>query len=259
LRSKAQKAWTAVKSACAAATSTSCCAIFIARFRRQRDYPAFASGSPQIPIVALTSSDDQSIIANAVKQGAEDYLIEGAFNTESWSAPSSLQSSAGGCATTSRCKRDSALESARLHAEFRANMSYEIDEPLNRVIGFTRLLVDTGFSGDQREMIEIARTSADALLTIVNGMLDFYKISARKMVLEEVHFDVGRTVEIIMSVFTEQARTKGVAFDCLIHGDMAMRLRGDPGCPCQILTKPTWSAVRSSSPRRARLPLASAA
>ncbi len=138
-------------------------------------------------------------------------------------------------------------------------MSYEIDEPLNRVIGFTRLLVDTGFSGDQREMIEIARTSADALLTIVNGMLDFYKISARKMVLEEVHFDVGRTVEIIMSVFTEQARTKGVAFDCLIHGDMAMRLRGDPGCPCQILTKPTWSAVRSSSPRRARLPLASAA
>ena len=203
--------------------------------------------APEIPIVALSGMDDQSIIQDAVKKGAEDYLVKGAFSTDI------LVRSIHYAIDRKRAReelaraRDSALESARMRAEFLANMSHEIRTPLNGVIGMTRLLIDTRLGTDQREMIEIARMSADALLKIVNDILDFSKISAGKVVLEEADFDLGTAVESVVQIFTEQAHAKGVVLDSFIDGDVPVLLRGDSGRLCQVLTNLVGNAVKFTS------------
>ena len=199
---------------------------------------------PRVPILALSAEEDQGIIAGAVKQGADDFLVKGTFKTDLLVRAIHFAIDRSQAREELAMARDSALESARMRAEFLANMSHEIRTPLNGVIGMTRLLVDTRLSVDQQEMIEIARSSAQTLLRIVNDILDFSKISAGKTVLEEADFDLALAVEGVVEIFAEQAHVKGVALDCLIESDVALRLRGDAGRLGQILTNLVGNAVK---------------
>ena len=200
--------------------------------------------APQIPIIALTGLDDPIIIANAVKHGAEDYLVKGTFKTDVLIRAMLYAIDRARARQDLVTAHDSALESSRLRAEFLANMSHEIRTPLNGVIGMTRLLVDTRLTGDQREMIEIARASAETLLRIVNDILDFSKISVGKVLLEENGFDLGAVVESVDAMFIEQARAKGVAIDSLIENDVPLRVCGDAGRLRQVLTNLVGNAVK---------------
>jgi two-component system sensor histidine kinase/response regulator len=200
--------------------------------------------APDIPIIALSGMDDQSLIQDAVKQGAEDYLVKGAFSTDILVRSIHYAIDRRRVHDDLARARDSALESARVRSEFLANMSHEIRTPLNGVVGMTRLLVDTPLTTDQREMLEIARMSADALLKIVNDILDFSKISAGKVVLDDADFDLGAAVESVVQISAEQARAKGLVLDAFIDGDVPARLRGDAGRLCQVLTNLIGNAVK---------------
>ncbi len=200
--------------------------------------------SPHIPIIALTGMNDPTTMANAVKHGAEDYLVKGTFKTDTLIRAILYAIDRAQARQLLVAARDSALESSRLRAEFLANMSHEIRTPLNGVIGMTRLLVDTRLTGDQREMIKIARASAETLLRIVNDILDFSKISAGKVELEEIGFDLGEMVESVDALFIEQASAKGVAIDSLIENDVALQVCGDAGRLRQVLTNLVGNAVK---------------
>jgi signal transduction histidine kinase/HPt (histidine-containing phosphotransfer) domain-containing protein len=200
--------------------------------------------APDIPIIALSGMDDLSIIQDAVKQGAEDYLVKGGFSTDNLVRSIHYAIDRRRVRDDLARARDSALESARVRSEFLANMSHEIRTPLNGVIGMTRLLVDTPLTIDQHEMLEIARMSADALLKIVNDILDFSKISAGKVVLEDADFDLGATVESVVQISAERAHAKGLVLDSFIDGDVPMRLRGDVGRLCQVLTNLVGNAIK---------------
>jgi signal transduction histidine kinase/HPt (histidine-containing phosphotransfer) domain-containing protein len=200
--------------------------------------------APHVPIIVLSGLNDENLIQDAVKRGAEDYLVKTSFSPDLMARSIRYAIDRKRAMEELEQNRDSALESARLRSEFLANMSHEIRTPLNGMIGMTRLLLNTKLSNDQREMLQIARVSADALLKIVNDILDFSKISAGKVALEEADFDLGTAVESVLALFAEQAQSKGVELASYIDNDVPVLLRGDAGRICQVLTNLIGNAVK---------------
>ena len=140
--------------------------------------------------------------------------------------------------------RDAALEAARIKSEFMANISHEIRTPLNAIVGFTGLLLDTPVSADQSEMLESVRTSSDALLALINDVLDFSKLSAGKLEFENIDFDPHKTVAAALDMFSTAANLKGIELAASIAPDVPAALNGDPGRLRQVLCNLVGNAVK---------------
>jgi two-component system, sensor histidine kinase and response regulator len=144
------------------------------------------------------------------------------------------------------------LESARARAEaatvakgeFLANMSHEIRTPMNAIIGMTDLALQTKLTSRQREYLRTARESAEALMTIINDILDVSKIEARRLTLEHVPFAVRDTIEDSVKLLAPRADQKGLELSCRIAPDVPATLAGDPGRLRQILLNLVGNAVK---------------
>lgn len=143
-----------------------------------------------------------------------------------------------------RKNRDDALESARIKAQFTANVGHEIRTPMNGVLGMLDLLREMRLTRKQREYVEIARNSGHLLLTLLNDLLDFSKLEVGKLKLENIRFDLRQSIEDALELLAEAAHRKHLELAYFIAGDVPQYVVGDPTRLRQIITNLIGNAIK---------------
>ncbi|MGL4973959.1 MAG: ATP-binding protein, partial [Bosea sp. (in: a-proteobacteria)] len=153
---------------------------------------------------------------------------------------------------TARVASTRALDEARTKAEdaseaksrFLATVSHEFRTPLNGILGMADLLDDTGPTPEQDTYVRALRTSGEALLALVDDILDFSKVEAGKLELAEAPFDLPLLAESVVELMAPRAQAKGIELSACLAPDLPLRVLGDADRLRQILLNIVGNAVK---------------
>lgn len=173
---------------------------------------------------------------NSVDLHSHDFVYIGRDITELKQVEDKLKSA--------RAIAESASQSKSL---FLANMSHEIRTPMNAVLGMTELLLDTSLSDEQRDFVDSIRFSGDALLNLINEILDLSKLEAGEMQLESLEFDLRNCAEEVADLLAPQAQSKGLEIVNSIERNVPNRVLGDRNRIRQIITNLMGNAIKFTS------------
>ncbi len=206
-----------------------------------------------IPIIFLTALTDIKDKTKGFEQGAVDYITK-PFEVLEVKARVRTHLSIHLMALEIEEQRKLAQENAekaeeatRAKAEFLAMMSHEIRTPMNGVLGMVQLMLETKLTSLQLEYANTIYSSGEALLTIINDILDLSKLEAGKLVLEEISYDPRKIIGSAMNLMLNRAQEKGLSLVSVIAEQVPEALLGDGNRIRQVVLNFLSNAIKFTS------------
>jgi len=140
--------------------------------------------------------------------------------------------------------REAALGASRAKSEFLSSMSHEIRTPMNAILGMAELLEETPLNRDQKKFLGIMRNNGDALLCLIDDILDLAKVEAGRLMLERVEFDLENLTDKVVETLAVRAHAKGLELAVHLLPDVPRQLGGDPLRLRQILINLIGNAIK---------------
>jgi PAS domain S-box-containing protein len=137
-----------------------------------------------------------------------------------------------------------ANDAVKAKQQFLSNMSHEIRTPMNAIIGFTKVLLKTNMSPKQKEYLEAIKLSGDALIVLINDILDLAKVDAGKMTFEQVPFKMERSISAMLHLFQTKIQEKNLKLEKEFDHKIPEVLLGDPVRLHQIILNLVSNAVK---------------
>lgn len=146
-----------------------------------------------------------------------------------------------------RLAKEAADEANRAKSAFLAVVSHEIRTPMTGVMGMVRMLLDSGLTKNQRENVETMQESGDAMLALLNDILDFEKIEIGRMEIESIAFDLPRLIQGIVTLMSGHAAQKNITLSAQLDPNTPKQVMGDPTRLRQVLLNLTGNAIKFTS------------
>jgi signal transduction histidine kinase len=207
--------------------------------RQLKAEPALAG----IPVIFITAMDEVEDEEKGFSVGAVDYITKPI-------SPPLVKARVATHLGIHRQRREledarsRAEEGARAKAEFLAIMSHEIRNPLNAILGMVSLLMETKLDTEQSAYLQTVHYAGDALLAILNDVLDYSRIEAGKLVMEKAAFDLHQTLDSVISLMESRSREKSLKLIRRIAADVPVTVTGDSLRLRQVLLNLVSNAIK---------------
>ena len=217
--------------------------------------------NPDTAIIVLTGLDDEQTGIEAIKAGAEDYMVKGEslqyflmrviqYAIERKQIKNNLiQSNRQLELMIKRTNllAEEAIKSSKSKSHFLANMSHDIRTPMNAIIGFSDLLGQEELTAEQREYVKAIHGSGNSLLSLINDILDFSKIESGKLDIDIVEFDLKDLLANVQSLMRQLANEKELDFQINQSEQLPGLIYSDPDRLQQCLVNLINNAIKFTS------------
>ncbi len=202
---------------------------------------------PDVNVIVMTGLSDKVLGLNAVKVGAQDFLMKGGFDSDLLAKTLRYAIERKGVLTKlaeSQRAREVAEESARMKENFIASISHEMRTPMNAIYGMSNLLAQTNLNEEQRSYIDSVKQSSEILLGVINDILEVSTLQNSKMDFELKDFDLSELMSNLVNVMQYKKNEKPLDFLLTIDPSVPRFIKGDKLRLNQILFNIVGNAVK---------------